>query len=303
MSQSHSDSILEVGIDYITTTALVRRTDTSLAAFGSFIVSEEANRGEPVRPWKFSGYRGLTTPHASFGTRPDSQIVKLSNEVATQYWAQAANLSTNITRLDVAVTARCGIGPTATLRKHHKELLRANKRQGRPITFKAWYGPKGCESLMVGSRASDQYLRCYDKYLESGLEKYRDCVRFEMELKRRVANFYAMQFDAAECSEPLMAQLVYTFATVRRLSLGWSPDSLLFDRVSTLQRWQSEHSISRTLSKRLAYATFCTQRLIQDCRAAGRLDDYISAVGLTDLVTSRVDQPKRSSGLVSEEVH
>jgi Replication initiation factor len=303
VSQSISDDILEVGIDYITATALVRRSDSGLASFGRFIVGEQVAIGEKSRPWKFSGYRGLTTPHASYGKRQDGEIVRLSNKVASMYWAQATNLSTNVTRLDVAVTVRSGLGPKNTLRRHHRELLTLNKRRGRPLTFKAWYGPRGCESLMIGSRASDQCMRVYDKYAESGTPEYKDCVRYEVELKRDPAAHYAQQFDALECPERQMAHLVHSFASVRRLCPGWSVRSLTDATISTFQCWRDPHPVASSLNKRLSYATFSTSKLVKDCLAAGRLDDYIAAVGLSELVTRRVGPLGSKSVLVSEEVH
>src|SRR5829696_6782177 len=116
------DKVLDSGIDYITATARGRNTESSLSAFGRFIVNEQIQRGEKVRNFYFSGYRGSVAGSASYGVRHDGSVIRLSSGVAKEYWAQVYHLCTNVSRLDLQVTVRPAEGPIERLTQHHAEM-------------------------------------------------------------------------------------------------------------------------------------------------------------------------------------
>lgn len=218
-----SDSVVEAGVDYITATYVGRATESSLSAFGRFIVGEQAKQGEKERPFHFSGYRGYHAGGASYGVRHDGAIVRLSSQAASEHWAQTLNLCTNVTRLDVQVTVAPSDGPTERLARHHEELLAARPKRGRPAKFKFWYGPDGPEAAILGKRVSDWFGRAYDKGLESGLTEYRGTLRYEAETKRDVAHNLALGLDQSEAPSALILSTVSTFFSNRGCRLpAWS---------------------------------------------------------------------------------
>ena len=52
----------------------------------------------------------------------------------------------------------------------------------------ARHGQDGNETVYIGSQKSDKLLRLYDKFRESKKEHYRNCVRFEMQLRHKASN-------------------------------------------------------------------------------------------------------------------
>ena len=208
----------------MTVTHVGPRGESSLASFGKFLVHEQLKADEKWREFRFSGYRGETCGSAAFGVRYDSQIVRLSAGVAAEYWAQAFNLASNVTRIDVQVTVSPGVDPTRRLLDHHKQVRRRARKQGRQPKFKFWYGPTGPEAATYGSRQSDAFGRSYDKGIESNLPEWQGTLRYECEFKRARAMSVASQLDQAESESGLIIPEVFTFFTKSgcRLSSVWS---------------------------------------------------------------------------------
>lgn len=222
-AQSERTQLHEIGIDYITATNHSTSGSNPFVAFANWMVSEEVSKGCSNRDWRASGYHGRIAGAIAFGVSHQGSIVRASSSAASEHWQQLLNLADNVTRLDVQVTVRPVAGPTATLSRHHKELLRAPRLRGKAATFKAWYGPSGIEAIQVGKRISDRYGRVYDKGLESQLEEYAGCLRYELELHRELALNTAQFLDSQEMDQMAMAHKVLEFMSVRglRVESAW----------------------------------------------------------------------------------
>ena len=183
------------------------------------MVQQEQEAGEKWRSFRWSGYAGEMCGSAAFGRRHDSQIVRLSSKVAREFWAQAFALSTNVTRLDLQVTVLPKNGPTQRLAQHHRQLRRKNRGVGRPAKFKVWYGPDGPEAAVLGKRVSDWFGRIYDKGLESGLAEYQGALRYEVELKRKVALVHANGLERSESEAQYCARVISAFVLKRALRI------------------------------------------------------------------------------------
>ena len=217
MKSLNPDVIFEGGCDYITCVQKGRATDSSLAAFGKFMVQQSKDAGEEWRTFRFSGYTGEHCGSASFGYRHDSQIVRISSHLAREHWNQAFALSTNVTRFDMQVTVLPEHGPTRRLLDHHKQLRRRRRGVGRPPRFKVWYGEDGPEAAVVGRRSSDVFGRIYDKGLESQLEEYSGSLRYEIEFKRKLAVRHANILDLATNQVAASAHIISAFLAQRSL--------------------------------------------------------------------------------------
>lgn len=280
MELRNTTEFLEVGCDYITATTTAPRSASSLDAFGGWVVEEEGARGEKVRPWRFSQYHGLTTGSASFGRRPDGGIIRFSSRVADEYWQQAKSLATNVSRLDVQATVVGPRNPTETLNTHLKEVRYASRSRGKKVVFKYHGGPNGLESMDVGSRTSDRYLRIYDKHVQSGLDHYKGAVRYEIEFKNRLAWEQATFLEGVEAYEAWIRKWIFELATVRSLQLvreRWL--SPLADGSLTGNSSRSPPRLGR-LDKKLSWARFCLRGMVQEFKAVGRLGELLEALGV-----------------------
>lgn len=222
-AQSERTQLHEIGIDYITATSRSSSGANPFTAFAKWMVSEEVSKGCATRDWRASGYHGRIAGACAYGVSHQGSIVRASSSAACEHWQQLLNLADNVTRLDVQFTVRPVAGPTATLSRHHKELLRAPRLRGKPATFKAWYGPGGIEAIQIGKRISDRYGRVYDKGLESQLEEYAGCLRYEVELHRELALNTAHFLDSQELDQAAMAGKVLEFMSIRglRVESAW----------------------------------------------------------------------------------
>lgn len=192
--------IIETGVDYLTVTARTGAHREALHALGRHLCSEEENAGAEVRLWRFSGYRGFSSESVSWGLRREDSILRLSSNVASEFWTMAFQNSDNVSRIDVQVTVRTARPVTKVLQSMRRSTHRGKKGVGRPRQYHYHIERSGPTAITVGSRASDVYLRAYNKEIESGLEHYSGCLRFEAELKRRQAKHIATQIH--ESSHP-----------------------------------------------------------------------------------------------------
>jgi len=225
------------------------------------------------------GYRGQSCGQASWGKRYDGSIVRLSNKMAAQYWAQLSHFANNITRLDLQVTTRPKDGPALTLSRYHNRIRRAAKLPGRPPKFKCIYGPSGPETLYLGSRQSDWFGRIYDKGVESGLPEYKGALRYEVELKRDVSSQVCAILDSVPDAEALMSQLVYKFVSVRTRGVSWrpaAPESQApgYVRHRSLDRDKGEY-------RKELWLRFCVGPAVRRMVDCGREQDIIEWLGLS----------------------
>lgn len=213
MSLEETSELKEVGCDYITATA--RETDPAkgLYAFGRYLLSTEARRGFKTSNSRGGGYYAAVAGHVWLGRRFDGCCLRVSGAAANEHWNQVADLSGNVTRFDVQVTE---FVPNSA----HSAMLRVwNQNRGwtsgcgHRSKVKKIVGPSGIETMFVGSRQSERFLRIYDKYAESGEEYYRGCLRWELELKADLALAYANNLSLSPNASMQM------FATVRDFCL------------------------------------------------------------------------------------
>lgn len=285
MSQSEISSFLEVGVDYITATSHQRNPADSLYSFGRWMVSEEASNGCKSGDWRASGYRGFRAGRACVGIGRQGCIVRASGESASEYWNQLYHVADNITRLDLQVTTHNGRVAPDRIRKHHAETKRAACGRGRPAAFKCFYGPNGAETLVLGSRASDRYCRIYDKGLESGEQRYRDAVRYELELKRDAALNMAGYLDSQENDQALMVAEVHKFLCNRGTHSGFYNCNCrrFVDCVHELRQSSALSVTGRQrapeLTRVLKWLRVCVSPSVTRLRGAGLDSEVCAALG------------------------
>jgi len=133
------------------------------------------------------GFLGTKVRHGLLAHKEEWSMLQVSG-----YQAQRTMLCNsaegNATRIDVQLTVRVGPGEAPSILQAIEDAaLTAHHKGGRPAAVKAIHGRQGVETVYIGSRKSDVFIRCYDKGVESKEAEYKDCVRLEVELKGRVS--------------------------------------------------------------------------------------------------------------------
>jgi len=179
----NSGVLQSAGCDYITCTTRQPEAVDSVLELSADLLRLEQEKGNRVRPWGMAGFEGAHCGSMQFGIRNQETIMRLSSELAHTFWRKAFELTKHCTRFDVQCTS---FGTQTAMQRISRAFTEARARarkKDRRRRLRYIYGPEGPQTLYVGSRQSDVFIRIYDKYAESRDERYRGCVRFEIEFK------------------------------------------------------------------------------------------------------------------------
>lgn len=195
---THKDDVLQqphaltsAGCDWLTATARRVAANEPFHELGMMLLEEEAESGNDIRQWKWMGYHGRATNSLRVGVRRDSWLLSLSSEVARSHWREVYALADNVSRLDVQATVELDQAHPSIVRELHGEATAQRRRTGRPTNYTLLSSTISGDTLYVGQRSSDRYLRCYDKGVESRCAPAGKLLRYECEFKRGPARAVA----------------------------------------------------------------------------------------------------------------
>ena len=281
--------LVESRVDYITATCLLDKlmdgSELVMAdALADDLLTEQERRGNDVRRFHLMGFDGLASGQVSVGKSELGFLFRISGETAGARWQDVYDLSTNVSRLDVAATYELKGAWLDLSRVHHAEALDYQKRTAPRMKVTRIDGGKDGCSLLIGSRVSDEYGRCYDKELESKDEAYQNCWRYEVEFKRDAANLAASEL-AARSSDPLApAVMASRWFARRRISPPQLSEGCCFTRSS-----QQPSDDLRRLRWFRAGCRGPAQKLI----ASGKGKELLIALGLNSDVLSGLGYIRR----------
>jgi DNA relaxase NicK len=178
---------LVTGVDWLTITAKSPDARRAMMLESERLADALQQIGEELRDWRFCGYVGKRIGSLRYGFRSDSSLIMLSGQDAFANWQAFVDMAENVTRLDLAVTVETDIPWIGLVSRLYAWMTYDNPdgraTDGRKIT--KIENNAGGATLYIGSRASDQYGRLYDKAAESGIEELRQRLwRYEVEFKR-----------------------------------------------------------------------------------------------------------------------
>lgn len=179
--------VKSAGIDYVTLTSTSKETKREMRRYFEHILAEDLQLGYKPKSGGAYGFYGTRTRHALHGEKQDRTMLQVSGKRA-QRAAMLARPGDSCSRLDVQVTIQVG-------EEHVQKYLR--EQDSRCASRRTIRGKRPDRSMVVkngkvqtfylGSRTSDLFVRCYDKFEESKEEEYRGCVRLEIEYKGKRA--------------------------------------------------------------------------------------------------------------------
>lgn len=193
--------IVSVGIDWLTATAYRTREHEGFQELGSKLLSDVKQQGNDERLWKARGYHGKHCAGVRCGIRADTHLIQLSGDDAHEHWKEVAQLSTNISRLDVEVTLQFESADSEFIQRQSARAQTSKRRRCRTSNVTLITSTLTGDSLYLGQRSSDLYLRCYDKGRESKTLPAGLLIRQEAELKRDRAKSFALELIASPESD------------------------------------------------------------------------------------------------------
>lgn len=115
--------------------------------------------------------------------------MKLIGVSAHNWLTDKLPIGHNITRIDIAMTFWSDLNRDALLALHSLEALgKRNTLRSRPFEVRLIDGFGSGDTLYVGDRSSEMFVRCYDKQKAPNAKpEHKGAIRYEVELKERAA--------------------------------------------------------------------------------------------------------------------
>jgi len=175
--------IKSAGIDWLTLTSTQKETHRACQRYFERILATDLQGGYKPTKGGHHGFYGIKLRHALLASLGDRTMLQVSHDQA-QRAGILARPGDNCTRLDVQITIQVGednVGKFLRYQEARRETHRTLRGKAPDWTLVVKNGK--AQTLYIGSRKSDVFVRCYDKFAESGEEEYRGCVRLEIEYK------------------------------------------------------------------------------------------------------------------------
>lgn len=276
----NSAELVDHGVDWYTATCNDEKRVTILQDKSALLLMREHAMGNEKRVWSMYGYEGFKCGGIQFGSRHDGTIVRLSGPTAHDNWQPFFKLATNSSRLDLQATFRLKEDTSHAIAKHFRAAMRLYRLGKVRQTVALYRSTDQSATIYLGKRESDRFGRIYQKDRESGLEHYRGCVRYELELKNELAHRTA----GAVYSSSSPGQFIY--ATVRKYfgSAGIRLPSLHENRLALISAYRSRSDRDTRLKWfRESVAPAVRELLDQGCLAliieALNLSEHVQPVG------------------------
>jgi DNA relaxase NicK len=207
------------GIDYLTITTRMGHGLHAARDFAFRMASKEFAANMFGSPWRGSGYEGFKVGHLMFGERADGCIIRLGSELAAEHFVDAMRVCDNVTRVDLQGTWRVTEKPAVVIRRHYKELKRANAGKKKAPAVSMLLGHDGGVTVYSGRRSSDVYARIYDKGIQSKQDQWSNCVRYELEVKGRRSMLLSLHLVDQASHATVIPNMVLSFLEARGCAL------------------------------------------------------------------------------------
>ena len=175
--------VVNASVDWITATAASKDARDRLWSLGEHTLDRGQREGEHPTRWHAHGYSGWGNTHCSFGTRADGVCLRLSSHEAADQWLHCLSAAENVSRLDLAVDCELDSPATSLSRQIYRDVQLTPCVNGRPPQRRLIVSGDGGSTVYVGSRASEQMGRVYDKGVESKTRPAGHWWRWEVEYK------------------------------------------------------------------------------------------------------------------------
>lgn len=176
-------TITSAGIDYLTLTTVSRETKLRMMRYYNGIVVDDHRLGYEAKPGGAFGFYGSRTRHALYAHKDDRSMLQVTGKAAQRSVILVAP-GDNCTRLDVQFTIYVGEENVQRYLSDQASRAAAPRviRGKRPDVTQVLKNGS-CQTVYIGSRKSEIFVRLYDKYAESKDDCFRGCVRLECEFK------------------------------------------------------------------------------------------------------------------------
>lgn len=245
--------VIEARIDWLTCTAPNGQRAHDLAAYADEHCAMEAAKGDKLESWGFQSYRGWQCGDWRYGWGRHGACVVVSHQPSWDFAPDLAALANHWSRIDYCVTVLAGDVPIAPDEDYWEAWPWRDNPMRQLAELRRNQGMLGGNSLTIGSRASAEYFRCYDKFQESRGAYPRGAWRWELELKREMSESHQASWRQSPKTSRYVLDLISTEMARYKLAVPWRADSEV-DRTKRIGRERDADRIIRWLSTQVAPA-------------------------------------------------
>lgn len=215
--------IVSSGVDWITATANASDTKQMQDALSMSEFERARDRGEKIVPVTRLGYVGYAADNYFHGHNENGRIIIATGTRASELFRSVVQVSDNVSRLDVQVTADFGNDKLHVAKQSYDALASRTPADVRVRNCTLLLNQPEGETLNVGKRKSDFYGRIYDKGAEACCAPALTLWRWELEVKRRAANRIAAYLRDSHSDKIASREVVFSYFNRRGLLPPWKP--------------------------------------------------------------------------------
>jgi DNA relaxase NicK len=239
---------------------------------------DEQRKGNFFSNFTVGGMCGLTVGGTAFAASEARAVAQVSGQESRSRWRDLVAIGGSTSRLDLQLTCELGPGSRCPARGSYVPSRRA-LRVGRPVTSRTLIqGSDGGVTLYAGASSSESRLRVYDKGVESGSHPPGKLYRWELQLRRKLAQAAVNELRAAPDPAVCISSIIRGDALRRAVRI---PDA--FGGPLTLLRCGSTTDTIASLEWLARGVAPSVARLV----AHGQLDAVLAALDLERHLPSR----------------
>lgn len=272
---SSSFSSVRAGIDWLSCSVPRGDTQSDLWLKATALIEEAREAGNRVKPWKLKSLQGVICDGTVRAFSPTHVFAQVTSERARAHAANLISSATHVSRIDLQVTAEGRPGANRSVARRAYRAVAPHRRGGRPISRTLLLGTNGAATCYLGSRSSDIFGRVYDKGVESGWAEPGTIWRWELELKRDVANLNARELLQVEDLEEAVAGMVSAQLAQWNVSVPY--------KATSSPNWP--HNGRPDAQRLLMWLASGVQPSVTFLRSLGLLSEVLQALGLDDPTT------------------
>jgi len=239
-------------------------------------IHEQIEAGNDEQRRSSNGIEWFGAGGAAAGWRGGDRFIRYSGEAAARYGLAHSASSTSYSRADCALTQSLRSPRRGEAARIFRHLGRLPRAAGQPRKRTFTESEEGGQTVTLGSRTSDVYLRVYDYGIAHDCAPVGCRWRYEAELKGDRADWAVALLRSGEVRELAMAALVRTIFTDRRIDLEdmTGGAAIKLDPLTKTSRMKRLEWLQKQVRP-------AVERLIRD----GQLEAAITALGLDPYVT------------------
>lgn len=179
--------LVDAGVDYLRVTSKDLERQGTLFEYYQGVLDRDMRLGYKEERGGAFGFWGNKCRHALYGEKEEWCMLQVSGYEAKRA-LRVAVTGTQCTRIDIQCTYQFDDADFAMAMAYIDQCAQQHKTpKHRPPQITEVCQRMDIQTIYIGSRSSDVFVRIYKKFEESGKDEYRNCIRFEVELKGRAS--------------------------------------------------------------------------------------------------------------------